>query len=31
MKRVDKSDKRWMDDEIGIVFEGIVNYLKGFI
>ena len=31
MKRVDKSDKRWMDDEIGIVFEGIVNYLKGFM
>ena len=31
MKRVDKSDKRWMDDEISNVFEGIVNYLKGFI
>ena len=31
MKRVDKSDKRWMDDEISNVFEGIVNYLKGFV
>ena len=31
MKRVDKSDKRWMDDEINIIFESIINYLKGRI
>ena len=28
-KRVDKSDKRWLDDDIKEVFNGIVNYLKG--
>lgn len=27
-QRVDKSDKRWMDDAIGDVFEGILNYLE---
>lgn len=29
-EKVDKSDKRWLDDEIQIVFDGILNYLKGF-
>lgn len=29
-QRVDKSDKRWLDDDIGDVFSGIVEYLKGF-
>lgn len=28
MQRVDKSDKRWLDDNIKEVFSGIVNYLK---
>ena len=28
MQRVDKSDKRWMDDDIKEVFAGIVSYLK---
>ena len=30
-QRVDKSDKRWMDDAIGEVFNGILEYLKKFI
>lgn len=29
-QRVDKSDKRWMDDAIGEVFNGILEYLKNF-
>lgn len=29
-KRVDTSDKRWLDDDIQAVFEGILNYLRGF-
>lgn len=28
MQRVDKSDKRWLDDDIKEVFSGIVIYLK---
>ncbi len=31
MKRVDKSDKRWLDDDIKEVFGGIVNYLKKLV
>lgn len=27
-KRVDTSDKRWMDDDIQIVFAGILSYLR---
>lgn len=30
-QRVDKSDKRWMDDAIGEVFNSILEYLKKFI
>lgn len=30
-KRVDISDKRWMDDDISDVFNGILDYLRGFI
>ena len=29
-KRVDTSDKRWLDDDIHEVFDGILNYLRGF-
>lgn len=28
MQRVDKSDKRWLDEDINEVFSGIVSYLK---
>ena len=28
-KRVDTSDKRWMDDDIQEVFAGILGYLRG--
>ena len=28
MQRVDKSDKRWLDEDINEVFSGIVGYLK---
>ena len=27
-QRADKSDKRWLDDAIEEVFQGILNYLK---
>lgn len=27
-QRVDKSDKRWLDDDIEDVFAGIVEYLN---
>ena len=30
-QRVDKSDKRWMDDAIGEVFDGILKSLRKFI
>lgn len=30
-QRVDKSDKRWMDDDIDDIFDSILEYLKGFI
>ena len=30
-QRVDRSDKRWVDDPIGDVFSGILKYLKGLI
>lgn len=30
-ERVDKSDKRWLDDDIEEVLGGIVRYLNGFI
>ena len=28
-QRVDKSDKRWLDDDIEVIFSKIVEYLKG--
>lgn len=30
-QRVDKSDKRWMDDRIEDIFARIVNYLEGIL
>lgn len=29
-ERVDNSDKRWLDDEIEVVFGRIVEYLEKF-
>lgn len=28
-RRVDESDKRWMDDEIGQIFMTILDFLQG--
>ena len=30
-KRVDRSDSRWLDDDIEVVFDGILNYLNDYI
>ena len=30
-QRVDKSDKRWLDDRIEDIFARIVNYLEGIL
>lgn len=28
-QRVDMSDKRWLDDNIDVIFDGIIKYLRG--
>lgn len=30
-KRVDQSDKRWLDDSVREIFDGIIGYLKGLM